>query len=391
MVELSTLVRERLSQLRRFYVRPDGSDANSGLTSTPRGAFKSITKALDVAWGLDTAGNDIYIEVADGTYTAPVYRSGPNVGGGRIIIRGNNANPSNVVLNVTGNGVQAYNGATLYVEGVKIIATARAMYAAWGGVIYFNHVDFGPCGSYHLRATAGQIWCTPIDAGDTVYEYRVSGGAPAHYSAHDNGTIYIAAPVGVTTVTLLNNPAFTEGFARADSSGALELSSVAISFVGAATGPRYYLGQGGSMNFSAGNPDAFLPGDAPGVTPNADIQTGPVNARGFYTGLREKEVADDGMVVFPLKTITSAIAYCTVWMGQGAKAAGPNGRFRARHFGSAFIENCDIDPTVVNFTTGALNGTTGVDGKFTISVHTDGNLYFENRLGAAKNISLMVN
>jgi len=32
-------------------------------------------------------------------------------------------------------------------------------------------------------------------------------------------------------------------------------------------------------------------------------------------------------------------------------------------------------------TTGALSGTTGVDGKFTISAHTDGKVYFENRLG----------
>jgi len=32
-------------------------------------------------------------------------------------------------------------------------------------------------------------------------------------------------------------------------------------------------------------------------------------------------------------------------------------------------------------TTGALSGTTGADGKFTISAHTDGKVYFENRLG----------
>lgn len=31
--------------------------------------------------------------------------------------------------------------------------------------------------------------------------------------------------------------------------------------------------------------------------------------------------------------------------------------------------------------TGALSGTTGTDGKITISAHTDGKVYIENRLG----------
>lgn len=37
-------------------------------------------------------------------------------------------------------------------------------------------------------------------------------------------------------------------------------------------------------------------------------------------------------------------------------------------------------------TTGVLTGTTGTDGKFTVSAHTDGKLYLENRLGSQKNI-----
>ncbi|MEY5098549.1 MAG: hypothetical protein RJA36_1268, partial [Pseudomonadota bacterium] len=37
---------------------------------------------------------------------------------------------------------------------------------------------------------------------------------------------------------------------------------------------------------------------------------------------------------------------------------------------------------IVDFTTGALTGTTGVDGKITISAHTDGTLQIENRTGA---------
>lgn len=39
--------------------------------------------------------------------------------------------------------------------------------------------------------------------------------------------------------------------------------------------------------------------------------------------------------------------------------------------------------TQTEITTGALTGTTGTPGKFTVSVHTDGKIYFENRRGVA--------
>ena len=39
-------------------------------------------------------------------------------------------------------------------------------------------------------------------------------------------------------------------------------------------------------------------------------------------------------------------------------------------------------------TTGALTGTTGTDAKFTISPHSDGKIYVENRLGATRTFSL---
>jgi hypothetical protein len=37
----------------------------------------------------------------------------------------------------------------------------------------------------------------------------------------------------------------------------------------------------------------------------------------------------------------------------------------------------------VTFTTGALTGTTGADGDLTVSAHSDGNIYLENRRGAS--------
>lgn len=44
----------------------------------------------------------------------------------------------------------------------------------------------------------------------------------------------------------------------------------------------------------------------------------------------------------------------------------------------------------VEVTTGALAGTTGTDGKLTVSAHTDGKVYFENRRGASRTIKYLV-
>jgi hypothetical protein len=46
--------------------------------------------------------------------------------------------------------------------------------------------------------------------------------------------------------------------------------------------------------------------------------------------------------------------------------------------------------TSVNLTTGVLTGTTGTDAKITVSAHTDGKIYIENRIGAARNWAYLV-
>lgn len=49
---------------------------------------------------------------------------------------------------------------------------------------------------------------------------------------------------------------------------------------------------------------------------------------------------------------------------------------------------CTLVTTATNMaaTTGALTGTTGTDTELTVSAHTDGKIYIENRLGAQKNV-----
>lgn len=77
-----------------------------------------------------------------------------------------------------------------------------------------------------------------------------------------------------------------------------------------------------------------------------------------------------------------------VFMLTRADNSSPRGfafyRFRAQAAASAYIENAltSYTGTAPTTTTGVLSGTTGVDGALTVSAHSDGKLYVENRLGA---------
>jgi len=101
-------------------------------------------------------------------------------------------------------------------------------------------------------------------------------------------------------------------------------------------------------------------------------------------------IADDGAYSIDLPPDLLAANIEIVSRNYGA--VHPRGWFWARSFSDlrifkgAFVEN---DTNFV-FTTGALTGTTGTDGKFTFSVHSDNKVYFENRSGISQRVAIKV-
>jgi hypothetical protein len=377
-------VREKLSAARTYYVRTDGSDSNTGRENTAAGAFLTLTKAASVAYdGLDLNGFDVTVRVADGTYTAGILRQSGQVGEGRIGFIGNEATPASCIISVTGanNCVQMYNSSTIYVSGFKVVSSARGLYTAWGGMIYFNHVDFGACTSYQIRASAGWIWCVDWSSSGSL-AYTISGAAPAHLSAHVGGTIYIAD----AAVTVSGTPAFSTAFALISSGGSLEATGTV--FTGSATGLRFLAEAGGSVS-----PAGYtFPGNATGSVAAGGIgPDGRINGNAYYSLLFQASITDDAATSVQLDGVTAGIALIDINTVGGAKTAVPRGQFGARAGAAgAFAENISLDLTAVTLTTGILAGTTGVDGIFTIAPHTDGKLYFENRTGSTRQISLRV-
>lgn len=71
-------------------------------------------------------------------------------------------------------------------------------------------------------------------------------------------------------------------------------------------------------------------------------------------------------------------------------SANPRGIYWVNADGSPFAPYSigTVSATSITTTTGALSGTTGADGDFTMSTHTDGRVYFENRSGAERVIAV---
>jgi len=249
-------IREKLAANRTYNVRANGSDANDGLANTSGGAFLTIQKAVTTVYGLDLNGFNVTIQVADGTYTAGAAFSGAFVGKGNVTIIGNTTTPANVAVNVTSaNAFQAVNNAIVTVKGFKVTTTTAGsvFYASYGGIIFFDKMDFGASAGAHITASDfGEVAATLSSS------YTISGGAPIHAHAYFSAVITLA----YNTITVSGTPAFSSYFAGTAFG---YISFEGTTFSGSATGTRYLAHKNGVIDTNGGGA-SFLPGNASGST-----------------------------------------------------------------------------------------------------------------------------
>jgi len=246
------VTRTTLTANTTFYVSTTGSDSNNGLSSgTPWATLQHAYNTIQTTY--DLAGFVATIQLANGTYTANLNANGPLVGAqgaSSLVINGNSATPTNVIISVSGNFcIGAASGAQLTVQNLEV-SGIYGLLAQLDGLIIFNNLVFGACTTAHMNAANGGV----IEAGGN---YTISGNAAVHWLAAQSGEILVAG----ATVTLSGTPAFSSAFASANGLG--DIVCPAITFSGSATGQRYIVASNAVVNTN-GAGASYLPGNAAG-------------------------------------------------------------------------------------------------------------------------------
>lgn len=300
-------VREQLTAARTYYVRTDGSDANTGLVNSAVGAFLTIQAAVNAVYALDTRGYAVTIQVADGTYTAGASVVGPMPGvslasGTPLTIQGNNGAPGNVIISTTSaNCFAVTDGARAYITGFELRTTTSGdcLIAARGAEIRYGTIRFGVCAAFHKE-------CNDHARMYNNGNYSVVGNAVAH--EHCNNRSYILNLSA--TVTISGTPAFSSFYCGASSA---TIQYVGVTFSGSATGKRFLIHQAGAF-ISAGASLTYLPGDVAGQLLSSssygdDTASYPIADGGILTGSQVIDfasVADNASSAATSVTVTGA-------------------------------------------------------------------------------------
>ena len=263
--------REVLTANRTHYVRTDGSDSNTGLVNSSGGAFLTLQKAYDVLTRtLDLAGNNVTIQVGDGTYTGNLVISQPWTGGGQIIVQGNSGTPANVHVTVTSKDaflITCVLPGFLVIKDLKFSTTTAGFGVLHGGLgtIRASNVVCGACAYAHFGADIGGFVdiTNPATAAGAATSYSIVGAALWHMFAtfgskirNNNNTAYISG-------TLAFGVAFAQSVQGSIATAATAYDTA--TFGATVTGKRYIVNDNGVIAGTGLDPNKF-PGNVAGTT-----------------------------------------------------------------------------------------------------------------------------
>lgn len=273
-----------------------GDDNNDGLTAlTALATVQAAINHIKLRFDLRGPSSDpIIIQVADSTYTSssPIALvSGPFVGQQQatntfpsneespLLIRGNVANPEDVIFHSTGNlaALLVVWGAQVSIEGVTLICDAgNCMFAGGGGGITFGNCILGAAGATKILSAHGSI----IENYD---DFSISGNSLYVLDSDWHGSIGINHEC-----TLLGNITCT-AFARSAAASDLTATGFTVDLNGfTVTGKRFEI-EGGTIDTGTNDPN-FFPGTVAGTSVgfgsydnNHVLSTGHLNVSGFPT------------------------------------------------------------------------------------------------------------
>jgi hypothetical protein len=249
----SANVREVLRDNRTYYVATTGNDSNNGKTAAK--PFATIQKAIDVIYStIDLASKDVTIQLADGTYTAPVLFGGLPLGLGNasFILKGNAAIPGNVVIApAAGNALTVRGSARITLQGIRLQAASGngLVVNDAGSAVYLDTgCQFGACSGKHMAVNPG----ARITIGAA---YSIKGNAQTHWEVN-GGMVIKDASIDATNI------AFSGNFTNVYNDGKVMSNNTVFTTAGS-TGTRYYVYDMGLIQtYGAG--DSIFPGNNAG-------------------------------------------------------------------------------------------------------------------------------
>jgi hypothetical protein len=253
----ATGLREQLTADRTYYVRPDGDDANDGLSDSASGAFRTIQQAIDAAVALDLSIYAVTINVAKGTYAENVTLKS-YLGVGPITLVGDTTTPTNVdIAPASGTAVAAPQVTGVWaLDGFELSSDVTCLDVSNYSVVNIDNIAFNGTGTHIYSHVGAYI----NGAGGSFAILQAT--CARHVFVHLAGA---QAALNSATCTLPTD-GLDSSTAFADVSALSFATFVSATFINgaAATGLRYVVDSNAVIN-GGGNAN-LLPGDTAGTT-----------------------------------------------------------------------------------------------------------------------------
>lgn len=227
--------RELLTANRTYYVDLTGSDSNNGLTSGSGGAFLTMAKANTVIKGLDLAGYQVKMKLADGNYLSQgALTVLAPIGAGEYLIEGNTTNPENVrVLKIDVSGQVSL--CKISIDGLQLEqdVDSGSCLVVSGSTVNHGRIKY-KCNGFAIN----------VGGGGKVQKYTNASVSIEKISASFNlGCLAIVYGQSLLdlqempTCTFVGNPTFVIGIWYAEGMGYINVGNVTMS--GSKTGTEY--------------------------------------------------------------------------------------------------------------------------------------------------------
>lgn len=253
------IVAEDKTALKTFYVRPDGSNQNSGFDNTPDGAFYSIGAALNRLrvmpydlTGMENDGSGSYdwrIVVSAGNFAETVEL--PDTRFPRVTIEG--VGPTTIARSYVTRAMRTawtIRNQTLGGAGVTCLTALE------GAQLNFADISF---------VESGYIGICDVNAkmSSLARPFSISGSLSAGFLTRFGGRVQLNG----SAVTITGNPSIGR-FAMAQTNSSIYAQG--MTFTGTATGNRYDATSNGVIDTNSGGANYF-PGSSPGAQSNGGL------------------------------------------------------------------------------------------------------------------------